>query len=159
MSVHEKPVGETVEWYTPPEVFDRLGVRFDTDPAMPHVGADWIPADWLIRDGHGLDYAWGGMVWLNPPYGPSLPAFVSKLIRHGNGVLLAPARTETRWFQRAATAAEIVSFARDRIHFIRQDGYRARASFGSVFMGFGLEAAAAVARANFGWTTWRQAER
>lgn len=31
----ETPVGKTVEWYTPPEFFTRLGMTFDLDPAMP----------------------------------------------------------------------------------------------------------------------------
>ena len=38
--VHERPVGATVEWYTPPELFDALGLTFDLDPAAS-FGAPW----------------------------------------------------------------------------------------------------------------------
>lgn len=37
MTVHETPVGATVEWYTPPALFDTLGLTFDLDPASPSM--------------------------------------------------------------------------------------------------------------------------
>lgn len=40
---HERPHGgETVEWYTPPAIFDRLGLRFDLDPCSPPGGLPWV---------------------------------------------------------------------------------------------------------------------
>ena len=153
MTAHEAPVSQTVEWYTPPEVFARLDMDFDLDPASPIGGLAWIPANryYSIHD-DGTRAEWRGAVWLNPPYGPSCPLFVDRMIEHGNGVMLVAGRTETRWFQRAAMAADLVAFARDRIHFIRQDGLQARSSFASVFMAFGDRAASHLGRADFGWT-------
>jgi hypothetical protein len=139
MTVHEKPWGETREWYTPPELFDALGIGFDLDPASPMSGpVPWVPAVrfYSPRD-NGLIQPWKGRVWLNPPYGPPGVAFIDRLIANGNGLLLIPARTETRVFQRAAQAASAVTFLRDRLHFLRADGFRGRAAFASVLMAFG----------------------
>jgi hypothetical protein len=45
MGTHEQCGGATNEWYTPPYVFEELGVRFDVDVAHPgkHI-VDWIKA-------------------------------------------------------------------------------------------------------------------
>lgn len=138
MSVHEKPVGATVEWYTPPELFELMDTDFNMDPAMPESGAEWVPAaEYIRRPNDGLAQPWIGSVWLNPPYGRDLPRFVNRMVGHGDGVMLVPARTETAWFQHAAKNATAINFLSDRIHFIRDDGVQARASFGSVLMAFG----------------------
>lgn len=154
MSVHEAPWGATREWYTPPEVFDRLGLRFDLDPASPMSGpVAWVPADGFYSPNeNGLMQPWTGRVWLNPPYGPPGVAFIHRMAEHANGVLLVPARTETRWFQRAASSAQVVAFLRDRLHFIRADGMQARAPFASVVMAWGDECSAATLGADFGWS-------
>jgi hypothetical protein len=154
MTVHESPVGETSEWYTPPELFNRLGLAFDVDVASPMAGpVPWVPAGtFLSPRENGLTAPWEGRVWCNPPYGPAAATFVHRMAAHGDGVLLVPARTETRWFQHAVQSAAAVAFLRDRLHFIREDGMQARSSFASVLMGWGTECAAAIAKADFGWT-------
>lgn len=156
MTVHERPVGASVEWYTPPQLFDRLGLRFDLDPASPNPPVPWVPADrFYWEDGHLLP--WEGRVWLNPPYGPAAIPFIDRMIEHDYGLMLLPARTETRAFQRAATAAEAVVFLSDRLHFVRPDGHQSRSSFASALLVFGIDydLRAAVSRANLGWTTWK----
>lgn len=32
---HESAYNESKEWYTPPEIFNALGIKFDVDPASP----------------------------------------------------------------------------------------------------------------------------
>lgn len=153
MSVHEAPWGATREWFTPPELFDTLGLRFDLDPASPMSGpVPWVPAErfYSPRE-NGLVMPWDGRVWLNPPYGPPGVAFVHRMVEHGDGLLLVPARTETRWFQLAAQRANAICFLRDRLHFIRADGVRGRASFGSTIMAFGPDCARALWDARLGW--------
>lgn len=136
---HEQAVGESREWYTPPHLFETLGVRFDLDPASP--GPDvvpWIPADrHFTRSDDGLRQPWAGRVWLNPPYGPQGVRFIQRMIFHGNGLMLLPARTETRIFQRAMAGADGMVFLRDRLHFIRADGFQGRAGFASAVFAFG----------------------
>lgn len=153
MTVHEKPWGETREWFTPPELFERLGLRFDLDPASPMSGpVPWVPADCFYSPReNGLIQPWSGRVWLNPPYGEPGVAFIHRLVAHGDGILLIPARTETRVFQYAAEAADVVVFLRDRLHFIREDGFRGRAGFASAILAFGSECHYAARNADLGW--------
>lgn len=151
MTVHEAPVGATVEWYTPPELFVALGVRFDLDPASAAMAA--VPADYTYNKAYnGLSREWFGHVWLNPPYGPASVAFVKRMIDHGDGLLLLPSRTETAIYQRALDAATAICFLRERLHFVRDDGFQARASFGSTLFAFGGWAADVLVTADLGWT-------
>lgn len=145
MTVHERAVGATVEWYTPPTLFDRLGLEFDLDPASPGASVvPWVPASrHFTREDDGLAQPWKGRVWLNPPYGPAGVRFIDRMIEHANGLMLLPARTETAAFQRAAQAADVICFLRDRLHFIRDDGFQARSSFGSALLAWGA------------WGDWR----
>lgn len=153
-------VGETVEWYTPPEVFEAIGLEYDVDPCSPMAGPlPWVPATtfYSARE-NGLVQPWRGRVWLNPPYGPLAPGFLRRLVAHGDGVALMFARTETRWFQSTAPAADAIVFLRDRVSFVRQDGVRnpaGRTGSGSVLFGFGRECADALERAELGWTIRR----
>lgn len=39
---HEPSVGAMDDWYTPPEIFDALGLTFDLDPCSPGRG-HWVP--------------------------------------------------------------------------------------------------------------------
>lgn len=156
MSIHgvyEKSVSETVEWYTPPDIFDRLGLAFDLDVASP--GADvvpWVPATThYTKDDNGLAQPWHGLVWCNPPYGAMGLAFARRMVKHNNGVLLLASRTETEAFQFCAKAASYVAFPEKRIYFIRSDSFSARPAFGSVMFAFGEPAHCALRNAGFGW--------
>jgi hypothetical protein len=152
VTVHERPVGATVEWYTPPSLFDALGLTFDLDPAAPRELPAWIPARHSYHTARGELRPWFGRVWLNPPYGRDLPKFVDRMCDHRHGLMLVPARTETAWWQQAAHSADMVVFLRDRLHFIRDDGYQARASFGSCLFAWGDAECEAVVGADLGFT-------
>lgn len=158
MTVHEIPVGASVEWYTPPSLFDALGLRFDLDPASPNPPVPWVPARRFYWEG-GESLPWAGRVWLNPPYGPASIPFIRRMLDHGQGLLLLPARTETRAFQAAAQRASRVVFLRDRLHFVRPDGVASRSSFGSVLFSFGdrhdHEQRTALRDAGLGWAVAR----
>lgn len=149
MVVHEAPVGATVEWYTPPGLFARLG-EFWLDPACGDPSRCHAPAPIHVSR-NGSTVPWTGRVWLNPPYGPAGVRFVERMMAHGNGLMLLPSRTETRIFQRAAFAADGVCFLRDRLHFIRDDGFQARSSFASVLFAYGEDNATMLRNANLGW--------
>ena len=111
MTQHERPVGATVEWYTPPELFAALGVTFDLDPAAS-FGAAHVPArQFIIKEDDGLAGPWGGHVWLNPPYGPAGVPFIERMIVHGDGLLLLPSRTETEWISSRSSSSLAVTVA------------------------------------------------
>lgn len=142
--VHEKPVGGSVEWYTPVSLFDALGGPvFDLDPCAGRDGEETdlynrVPArrKWTaVLD--GLSKPWEGHVWLNPPFGPPAVAFVDRMLEHRDGLMVLPSRTETRTYQRAFDAADLVCLLRDRLWFTRNDGVTGRSSFGSTLFAFG----------------------
>jgi len=134
---HTKPNrGESVNWITPPEVVDALGL-FDLDPCCPRF-MPWRTANVMLsrdRRGNenpeaattltacGLQHKWSGRVWLNPPYDKSLPQWFSKLARHGNGCALVFARTETEWFFKWVWPwATALRFIAGRLTFRLPDG-------------------------------------
>jgi len=125
---HESTHNESVEWYTPPEVFRWLGdPTFDLDPcSAPPEFQSYVPAKVkLTRKDDGLHRAvWKGSVWLNPPYGRGTGPWLSRMGLHGDGLALVFARTDNGWFHDTIPNADAVLFLRGRIKFIRPDGSR-----------------------------------
>lgn len=147
--------GKTSEWYTPPEIFDALGLAFDLDPCAPVGGVPWVPArryyDW-VED--GLTRPWEGRVWLNPPYGKEAGTWLRKLADHGDGIALVFARTDVRWWHDAVPNASAVCFVRGRLTFIAGAGQSAPGNSGgpSALIAFGDECARAVRDSGLGLT-------
>lgn len=147
--------GASVEWWTPPHVFEALGLRFDLDPCGPPDGVPWLPATrTLSRADEGLMAPWEGRVWLNPPYGRQTGQWLDRLILHNNGVGLVFARTDTEWCQRALNAAQAVCLIAGRLSFIdgherQRNGHNAAAP--SMLLGFGDICAKAVSECGLGW--------
>lgn len=140
------------EWFTPPEVFTALGLRFDLDPAAPAGGVPWIPAErhYSARE-DGLVQNWRGRVWLNPPYGRATADWLDRLAAHGDGLALVFARTDTKWFQRFASEATALCFIGGRLRFRRPDGSAGEtAPSPSLLVAFGLPCAIALAESGLG---------
>lgn len=143
------------EWYTPPAVFDALGLTFDLDPAAPSGGVPWVPATrYFSKRDDGLAQPWdGSRVWLNPPYGRATDRWLGKLADHGDGLALVFARTDTAWFQRVATEATALCFIGGRLRFHRPDGSPGdTAPSPSLLVAFGLPCALGLAEAGLGQT-------
>ena len=110
------------EWLTPRRILDALG-PFDLDPCAS-VDRPWPTAarHYTIED-DGLRQPWEGRVWLNPPYGRSVGRWLEKMVRHGNGIALLFARTETRaFFKYVWKRASALLFLAGRVEFCRTDG-------------------------------------
>lgn len=76
------------DYFTPKEVFDRLGLRFDLDVCAPPGGVPWVPADrFYTMEDDGLSKDWHGRVWMNPPYSKATP-WVRRFIEHRHGIAL-----------------------------------------------------------------------
>jgi len=143
------------EWYTPPHVFEALGLDFDLDPAAPPGGVAWIPARrHYSQADDGLTRPWRGRVWLNPPYGRQTPAWLRRLAAHGDGIALVFARSDTAWFQEFVPPATAVCFVAGRLRFVPGDGRRERSTAGapSLLIAYGLPCALAVAQSRLGQT-------
>lgn len=144
----------TVEWWTPPHVFEALGVRFDLDPcAPPSPAAPWLPVEQrLSLPVDGLAAEWSGRVWLNPPYGREAGAWVDRLANHGDGIALVFARVCSRWAHRAMRRADLVCMVSGRLRFI--DGRTGlppdNAAAPSMLLAYGAENARAVRESGLG---------
>lgn len=120
----EKTVSDTVVWLTPPYIIDALG-PFDLDPCAPPDGErpfETAASYWSEAD-DGLAQPWHGRVWCNPPYGPGMDRWLTKLAAHGDGLALVFARTETRaFFDGIWDHADALFFFKGRLKFYRPDG-------------------------------------
>lgn len=136
MGSHQRTLGMSQTWLTPPEILAALG-PFDLDPCACPEPRPWMTATRMIAlPGDGLKAEWwsGERVWCNPPFGPASlqRAFMQRMVEHGNGIALLAARTETNlFFDTVWRPATAVLFLRGRPHFHRADGTRALASSGA----------------------------
>lgn len=111
-------------WLTPKLIIDILG-PFDLDPACPYK-MPWKTANYMVRQSNpdecGLILDWSGRVWCNPPFSNILP-FAKKMIAHGNGIMLTPAKsTDSEWGQAILSTADVIFFKKRRISFCLEDG-------------------------------------
>jgi hypothetical protein len=146
-SFGETAVGKTVVWLTPPHIIESLG-PFDLDPCSPEVRPFETAARYHTEKDDGLAQTWSGRVWMNPPYGPGMDQWLSKLAAHGDGIALIFARTETRaFFDHVWDKADALLFVKGRLKFHRPDGTVGdTAAAPSVLIAYGSENVAALER-------------
>jgi phage N-6-adenine-methyltransferase len=135
------------EWSTPQQCLDAaravLG-GIDLDPATNLFAQSRVrAANFFTIDDDGLGQAWQGRVWLNPPYGPHIAHFVSKLVSEVKkrnvkaAIMLTHNNTDTEWFHKAAGTCAAICFGRKRIQFEQSDGRARTATQGQAFFYFG----------------------
>lgn len=124
LSTHQRNGGHD-EWLTPPSILHALG-KFDLDPCSP-INRPWPTAsEHFTVEQDWLSLPWVGRVWLNPPFGREAVKWLRRLVEHGNGIALIPARTETAMFYECVWGvAHAVLFIKGRPHFHYVDGTRA----------------------------------
>ncbi len=126
------------EWYTDPAFFGTLAEKwgpFDLDPATDPRSPIWslVPHHFTASE-NGLLQPWFGRVFLNPPYGRKIRAWIDKAIAElaaGRVVLVAmlvPARPDTAWWHTAKGAGGEPDFIRGRLRFYKPDGTRGDAA-------------------------------
>jgi len=110
-------------WQTPPEVFEPLDAEFhfELDAAASH-GAQRC-ARYISPETDALEVPWQARsVWLNPPYGRGIGAWVRKAFETSRAgavvVVLVPARPDTRWWAEWALKAAEIRFVQGRIRFV-----------------------------------------
>lgn len=141
MGGHQSANAIKYEWLTPPDLLLRLG-DFDLDPCAP-INRPWSTAKnhFTIQD-DGLLLPWFGRVWLNPPYGKYLDAWMNKMAVHNCGIALIFARTETRTFHNYIfPAADSILFLKGRLKFYNVDGSVGKHDGGapSILIAYGKE--------------------
>ena len=139
MGSHQSARMQSDEWLTPPEIICELG-PFDLDPCAPIVRPWDTAAQHYTKRDDGLTKPWHGRVWLNPPYGRETGQWLARLAKHGNGVALIFARTETEMFvEHVWGQASALLFIHGRLYFRKVDGSKAAANCGapSVLVAYG----------------------
>lgn len=99
------------DWKTPKAVYQTLDAEFgfDFDPCPINPKFD------------GLSIDWGGVNFVNPPYGRQIPKWIEKgYEEYQKGktvVFLIPSRTDTKWWHDFLMKADEIRFIRGRLKF------------------------------------------
>lgn len=119
------------------------GIDLDpcTDPDNPTKATQFyhLPDDGCVLPWNAKN------VFCNPPYGEARDRWVKKCIIEGSVekpvLLLIPAHTDTRTFQKAIEACTSVLFVRGRLKFgvLRENRQQEAASHGSALIAFGID--------------------
>lgn len=121
-----------VDWNTPQVIVDVVkrvgGGRIALDPCGNAGSIVVAEVEYrLDQRRNGLELTWAmapdfGLVYVNPPYGREIGAWVSKCwTQSADGVdviALVPARTDTNWFRLCWTTAQRVCFIHGRLSFL-----------------------------------------
>jgi len=126
------------EWPTPVGFFESLNKEFNftLDPCATNENHKC--GKYFTRADDGLSKNWGGeVVFMNPPYGREISAWMKKAYESCNQsgalvVCLVPARTDTKWWHDYAMNGEI-RFVRGRLKF---GGHKNNAPFPSAVIVF-----------------------
>lgn len=111
---------KTPEWSTPDDLFAELDeiFHFDLDACANSSNAKCTRFYSIEQD--ALQQPWRGTVWMNPPYGREITAFMRKAYQESltgaTVVCLVPCRTDTEWWHRYARRGQII-FLRGRLKF------------------------------------------
>ena len=146
--------GKSVEWYTPPFVFEALKMQFDLDPCSPDTSKHKTPADthYVLPYNDGLKNPWFGEVWCNPPYGRGIEKWVEKMYNHNKGILLVNVSAlPNRWFHKYYDHYTAICFVKGRINFINGiDQSNGAPAHGQMLIAFGERCKKAVIECNLG---------
>ena len=119
----------TQHWASPDDMFMALDREFGftLDPCPLHATLD------------AFSFQWNGIVYVNPPYGRGIGAWIERGIKFAaqgsTVVFLLPVRTDTRWFHELVLPAKPeIRFIRGRLHF---GGAKNAAPFPSMLLIFG----------------------
>lgn len=109
-------------WSTPQDFFNKLHAEFNFTLDACATAENAKCARYYDREANGLLQPWAGVVWLNPPYGREIAAWVRKARESAGAgatvVCLLPARTDTAWWHTDVIAhAADVRFVRGRLKF------------------------------------------
>lgn len=111
----------TVEWATPPEVYDPLNREFGFTLDVAATSENAKCPRYYTRKDDGLAQPWDGVCWMNPPYGKDVPKWLARALEESKRgvttVCLIPARTNTKWFHDLCLSVAEVRFVKGRPKF------------------------------------------
>jgi phage N-6-adenine-methyltransferase len=114
---------QTDDWSTPKDFFDELDKEFNFN-LDPCASDENHKCDrYFTKDVDGLSKDWSGNVFVNPPYGREIGAWVKKSYESFCSgkcdyvVMLIPARTDTKWFHDYIYHTAEIRFVKGRLKF------------------------------------------
>lgn len=118
MSVHFSSATDL--WATPQDTFNTLNAEFGFETDVCALPSNAKCARFFTPEIDGLTQDWGGVCWMNPPYGRAIGHWMRKAYESSQCgatvVCLVPARTDTAWWHDYAAKGE-VRFLRGRLKF------------------------------------------
>jgi len=115
--------GKGRHWATPPGLFSRLDAEFNftVDPCATPKSAKCVK--FYTEAENGLKQDWTReRVFMNPPYGAEIRAWISKARESADGgalvVGLLPAETDSDWWHEYIVGRAEVRYLRGRIRFL-----------------------------------------
>ena len=110
------------EWGTPQELFNRLNKEFNFTLDVCASEENTKCPKYYTKEEDALKQEWGGVIWMNPPYGRKIGNWVKKAketARQGKAtvVCLLPARTDTAWWHDYVMKANEIRLIRGRLKF------------------------------------------
>ena len=133
------PQAKTVEWGTPPDLFEEFDreFHFTLDPCASVENAKC--AKFYTKEDDGLSKSWAGeRVFMNCPYGKEASNWIAKAYFESQYaeviVGLLPARTDVRWFHDFVYKKAEVRFLKGRVKFVGRDGKAGTATFPSIII-------------------------
>lgn len=132
---------ESAEWYTPPEILNRVYAvfegRVDVDPCC-NPGVPVVRArTHYRREDNGLYRPWEGTVYMNPPYGRQIGKWTHKLVseylvrRVPAAVALLPVKSDTKWWADLMVHVPVWCAIKGRIRFQSPTGIKDTGTFAS----------------------------
>jgi len=127
---------KNMEWRTPKMIFDALDREFGFEVDAAASPANALCDHYWTVDDNSLSIDWsttitsatggGPTVFLNPPYGRGLGAWVDKAIeqqaRGCTVVMVLMACTDTKWWAKLWNSAHEVRFVTGRVKFLDRNG-------------------------------------
>jgi len=114
------------DWNTPRILFDKLNQEFNFEYDLAANAENALCKRFYSKESNGLKQSWGGVCWLNPPYGDKSSKMVDWIKKSYNDsqanpnltvVMLIPARTNTKWFHNYCMKAAEIRFICGRPKF------------------------------------------
>jgi len=127
---------KTDQWATPQDLFDALNKEFEFTIDVCADSTNTKCTKYYSIQDSGLSKQWGGVCWMNPPYGREIIKWMQKAyessLQGATVVCLVPSRTDTNWWHEYAMKGEI-RFLRGRLKF---GGHKNSAPFPSAIVVF-----------------------
>lgn len=133
------PQAKSVEWGTPPDLFEMLDAEFQftLDPCASIDNAKCVK--FYTKEDDGLSKSWAGeRVFMNPPYGKEASNWIAKAYFESQYteviVGLLPARTDVKWFHSFILGKAEIRFHKGRLKFVGPNGKVSSATFPSIIV-------------------------